>query len=429
MSDPIVDVQTHLETNYPSYSWIPSNEVHGLTSDVSGHIPVEMRLRDHDGLFPDSDIQAAIDAAGVRDKTSYGGCGPIAVIGIMDYFGRYLDYDEIIEDPTSSEQRIAMSTEILTEISPFLIPTSGGTLVLPSHCANVFNTYMYDRDMLGTLKAREMYGLPGTPWRYYWEAIVESIDQGLPVTMFAGTDCGGGRFGEHYTNIYGYESWIGIPGDGGERITKNFIKARLNLGMTGEYYCDADILNCFQVGLITYEMNFADGYDFYASDFAEEFVNDQGGGQYFFDKKDQDVTLSNGNVLGTYRLRTSYIENKYLVLSPKRLNAGIAYLDLYFGGHYIHKLSFTASMWSSREDSINEKFVIQYYDYFNSLWVDHIEIDPYELSTDKEYPDSFTVLFPKNTFEVRFYATHNDPSGDRNKGRICLDNFSAKFSL
>ena len=39
--------------------------------------------------------------------------------------------------------------------------------------------------------------------------------------------------------------------------------------------------------------------------------------------------------------------------------------------------------------------------------------------TDKTY----TILFPKETREIRFMATHSNPEGLRNRGRIVLDNF------
>ena len=75
-------------------------------------------------------------------------------------------------------------------------------------------------------------------------------------------------------------------------------------------------------------------------------------------------------------------------------------------------------MWSSLEGAINEDFKVQYYD---CGWIDHIKIDPYDLSTLKDYPDSFKILFPKDTNRIRLYATHSTPNCNRNKGRICID--------
>jgi len=41
----------------------------------------------------------------------------------------------------------------------------------------------------------------------------------------------------------------------------------------------------------------------------------------------------------------------------------------------------------------------------------------------------FIALFPKDTTRIRFYATTNNPVGDRNKGRIVLDNFKVEYNL
>lgn len=81
------------------------------------------------------------------------------------------------------------------------------------------------------------------------------------------------------------------------------------------------------VALITYNINYANSYTIRVSDFAEEFVNSDGGGQYFFYNKEASVTTANGRTLQTNRKRCSYIENQYLVLSPNRENAGEAYLE------------------------------------------------------------------------------------------------------
>lgn len=255
--------------------------------------------------------------------------------------------------------------------------------------------------------------------------IVENIDKGIPVTMFTGLVSGDGDFANHYTNIYGYETWIGVGKDG-TKIEKQFIKARLNWGRKVEYYCDANILTDGQVGLITYKINYAKNYEFYAHDFAEEFVNSAGGGQYFFENIGETVSLSNGETIYTERKRCSYIENQYLVLSPNRANAGTAYLDILFP-HSVTKLTVDMSMWGSNEGAINESFILQYMT--EEGWKDHVAISPYyDLPTVKDYPQTYTFLFPKNTNQIRFLATHSNPSGDRNKGRIVLDNFIVEYN-
>jgi hypothetical protein len=420
ISDSILDVETYLEKNYSDYYWIRNDAECALTSDVSNNIPIEMQS----SAFPRADIEEAIVAAGVEGKTSYGGCGPIAAMGIMDYFARYLGYNEIIDDPTDSDSRVILAAEILSHTYFSIFGGVDNTLVLPWDYSNCFNTVISNHGLSNIIHASDQWTLFGGEQTNYWNQIVANIDEGLPVTMFTGLACGDGDFSQHYTNIYGYETRVGIPINGGERLTKNFIKARLNWGKEFEYYCDADILNCGQLGIITYDVNYSNSYSFFDYDFAEEFVNDAGGGQYFFYTVDEPVSLSNGKTLQTSRLRTSYIENEYLVLSPNREDAGTAYLDITFPNN-VSKLSFTASMWSGLEGAINEDFKLQYYD---GGWKDHINIDPYDLPTTKEYPNDFQVLFPKGTNRIRFYATYSNPSGDRNKGRICLDNFVVNYN-
>jgi len=421
VSDSILDVKEYLEDKYSDYYWICNDDECALTSDVSSNIPIEMQS----SAFPRTDIEEAITAANVEGYTSYGGCGPIAAMGISDYFARYLGYDEIIDNPTDSDSRVILATEVLTHTHFSIFGGVDNTLVWPWDYSNCFNEVLSNHDLSNIIHASDQWTLFGGEQANYWNQIVENIDQGLPVTMFTGQACGDGDFSQHYTNIYGYDTWIGIPNNGGERLTKNFIKARLNWGRDSEYYCDADILNCGQLGIITYDVNYANLYSFFDYDFAEEFVNDAGGGQYFYYTINEPVSLSNGKTLQTSRLRTSYIENKYLVLSPKRNGAGLAYLDILFP-HSVSKLTFDCSLWSDLEGIYGETFIVQYYD--GAGFKDHIEIDLNNLSHLKDYPDEFTVLFSKDVTRIRFCATHNSPSGSRNKGRVCLDNFLVEYN-
>lgn len=422
VSKHIIDVESHLKNKFVDYDWIKNFNDCSLTSDVSNSIPNEMLSN---GTFRQSEINQAIINAEIQDKTDYGGCGPIAALGILDYFSRYLGYDEIIEDPTSSNQRIKLATEFLSKVNFSIFSSSDkGTLVWPWDLKNTFNEIISDHGLSGIITANQKWKIFGGDHNDLWNDVVTYIDKGLPVTMGTGRECGNGAFARHYTNIYGYENWIGIPKNGGERLTKKFLKARLNHDSFSDAYCDADILKCGETALLTYNVNYANSYNFQDSDFAEEFVNSDGGGQYFFNTTDEPVNLSNGIILQTSRLRTSYIEDEYLVLSPNRANAGTAYLDITFPNS-VSKMSFSTSMWSSLEGVINEDFKIQYYD---NKWNDHISIEPSGLSTLKDYPDSFVTLFPKDIKRVRFYATHSAPSGDRNKGRICISDFKIEYN-
>ncbi len=421
VSDAIDNLSDYLNKNYSNYDWFKDDDNSALTSDVSKAIPIEMQTT----LFRTEEIEEAIIASGVEGYTAYGGCGPIAAMGILDYFARYLDYKEIISDPTNSDKRIILASTVLSHTYFSIFGETDNTLVWPWDYRKAFNKVISVRGLGNQIEAKDYWTLMGNEKKNYWNKIVASINEGIPVTLFTGSKSGDGEFSKHYTNIYGYETWTGISKNNDEKITKQFIKARLNWGRNVEYYCDSDILDCGETGIITYKMNYINSYDFHDSDFANDFVNQAGNGQYYFYNIDKPVTLANGRTIQTSRLRTSYIENEYLVMSPNREGAGNAYLDITFP-HNLSRLSFDSSMWSSLEGAFHESFVIQYLK--DGEWIDQLTINPSKLATLKGDPDSFVVLFPKTANRIRFYATHSNPYGDRNKGRICLDNFNVSYS-
>lgn len=311
VSDEIVDVNRYLKSRYSDYNWIKDDSRSSLTSDVSNYIPIEMQL----DYFKDEEIKIAIKAANVADKTNYGGCGPIASLGILDYFARYLGYTEIINDPNDSNQRIKLATEILSRTHFSMFGNEEKTLVWPWDNIKAFNSYLESKELDSIISAYGAWDLHEGHKDDYLSLIKYKIDEGLPVTLCTGKVPGNGEFKEHYTNVYGYETWVGIPYNGGNKMEKTFLKARINKGYSEQYYCDSDILNQGQIGVIVYNINYSSSYDFYAKDFSKAFVNSNGGGQYFFKEKINDVLLPNCINLSTKRLRTSFIEDKYLVLS------------------------------------------------------------------------------------------------------------------
>ena len=415
----IIDLADELNYKYPNYAWERIDDECSITSNVSNHIPINVKI----DAYLTAEINQAIVLAGVQDKTNYGGCGPIAAIGMLDYFARYLGYDEIIDDPTDSAKRVALAAEVMSNTNYSVTGSVDNSRVWPWDMVNGFNAVILDRDL--SIQAEYKVSLFGGRGSEFWNDIVENIDRGLPVTIFTSDACGPGEFSNHYSNIYGYETWKGTSNDGENTIRKTFLKGRLNLERyTSEYYCDSNILNYIHSGIITYDPHYEESYTFTASDFAEEFVNDSGGGQYFFSPMSDQVALSNGRILQTIRLRTSYIENEFLVLSPNRENAGTAYLDITFPAK-VSQLSFDAFLWSRYEGISGEELKMQYYD---DGWYDHITIDLGSMPVKYDQNCTRFALFPKDTTRIRFYATHQSPSGSRNKGRICLDNFEVSYN-
>lgn len=407
----------HLDDNYSNYSWYKKDDI--LTRKASGNIPLEM----YDTEYSYDVLKEGLDKT--NSSSSYGGCGSIAMIGILDYFGRYLNFDTIIQNPNLRDNRVFLAEEVFSETNSYELP-GGNTLITPwdykSSCNNFFSRHgLGDKikcNYNGTL-------LTGNKKTELLEIIKNHINEGLPVTMYTGLLSGDGAFGKHYTNIYGYEEWIGID-DAGNRFTKYLLEARINGNKQNFYYCDDSILDTGMMGIIYYDLNYKNTQNIYASDFANYFVNDAGQGQYFFEEKSKRITTANNFSFNTTRLRCSYIENQYLVLSANRQGVKDAFLEMYMPA-YVQRLQFDMSLWSGIEGMWygNCKVSIQIYQ--DNTWKDYIIYDTLEMSKLKSSPDTHVVMLPQDTIKVRFYAIHNSPSGDRNKGRVVLDNVQFKY--
>ena len=432
VSETINSPYKHLRNNYPQYTWIQNDNACGITSkqfsnietdmlpsDYVEPLPIEMKSND----FSVNDIKDALISSGAINYTTYGGCGPIAMIGMLEYFSRCFGYREIINEPTSKNDRIALAEEVFRAVdyenSSF---GDGETLIWPWQCVWAFNTVLANHGLKDLFTLDLHISLVGGEKNTIWDIIVENVNKGMPVTLFTGMDSGDGDFGGHYTNIYGYETWIGI--NNGDRLIKQFIKARTNLGNKNDCYCDAEILDCAQIGVITYSINYSKSQDLCSFDFLS-FMNGNGQGQYFYYPIQNRVRLLDGTYVYTERLRTSVIENEYLVLSPNKKNAGEAYLDITFP-HDLQKFSFSLSMWGPLEDCGVEDFYVQYWR--NGKWENHTIIHARKLGTDKSHPDFYNMIFPKGVDRIKFYAKHNNPAGNRNKGRICIDNMVTMYN-
>ena len=412
-------VVDNLETNFSEYDW--ESISFKSTDMVSNAIPICVP----GPLFPAQDISTAIEQ--LELPTNYGGCGPIAMIGILDYFSRYLDYTEIMNDPFFQDDRVQLATDVLNMVETFTF-NPNATSTTPSQYEEGFNDLMnYNYNLSSIISCSSDFDLFGDNKEYYINRVINSVSNGIPVTLFGSPFAGSGDFADHVSNICGYEKFRGYNEITNEVLEKDYIIGRLNHpSMTGIYYCDAGILNYPCMSLITYSFAYSQNFCAHADDFSTDFVNSQGNGQYFYYNLPATIYLDENTRFNTNRLRCSYIENEYLVLSPKRVDAGIAYLEI---GTFsaTQRFSFSASMWGPLEDHQNEIFTIQYYK--NNVWNSHISIDLSKLSKDRNYLDNFIVLFPKNTHQFRFLAIHTNPVGTRNKGRIVLDNLYFQYNF
>lgn len=124
--------------------------------------------------------------------------------------------------------------------------------------------------------------------------------------------------------------------------------------------------------------------------------------------------------IGTKRLRCGYIEHECINLSPRKENAGTAYIDFSLDT-YVYRIDVDLCLWSDTEYllPIDSEAYIQYK---NSLgnWVTAIDLlNDIELSQDRLFPENYTIVFPEKTKEFRIFVKTNDV-GDRNKGRLCI---------
>lgn len=423
------DVEEYLLNKYHGNTYSGDTYVYkkytNSVKSVTGAYPIEMQSSD----FTRTEILQALSRT--TSNSTYGGCGPIAMMGIMHYFSATLGYSEIINNPKDSVQRIELAYDVLSNTPTTEVGFVGdkGTFTWPSDFESSFNQLMYSYGLNGKISATN-HGV----WKskeYNIEKAKESIDNGIPVTLFTAL-AGSSDVGSHYVNLFGYEDWY-IEDKNGEIITNTVFMMRMNWDWSSldSYiaYVDADILCNNFTGIITYQIS---GYDnstiIYASDFAEEFINTSTGqGQYFFDPRETLVTTTSGYTFNTKRLRCSYIENQYLVLSANRLNAGTAYLEFNLPNN-IRKMTFDMALWSGTEYlGSGGTLSIQIYQEKEGSegeyeWKDHIVFDIYSLSVLRDYPKNYTVYFPANTSKFRFYVTKENPTGDRNKGRVVLDN-------
>ena len=131
-----------------------------------------------------------------------------------------------------------------------------------------------------------------------------------------------------------------------------------------------------------------------------------------------------GHVVNVERLRCGYIQKQYINLSAKREGAGSAYLQLTFGERASY-VGFGVTRWRSSEllSGQGDKATVE------TLGPDGKWRESLDLLRDIRLPDSRKDILrfdARDVFGIRFSTTSN-PVGDRNKGRLCIDNISFSF--
>ena len=361
------DVESYLKATYGTQDWY--RKEYNTTEKVLNVKPIEMQ---DTNLYEKAVIEEICKE--LKLKSSYGGCGPIAMIGMADFFARCFGYDEIIKNPDDLEQQKQLIREFLNPkiISTIEVndPNGSGkqTLALPWDCADGFNEVMKNHHLENTIQAVDM-GFWGVSKYEKIKKIKEQVDKGLPVTLYTAL-AGDGDLGNHYVNVYGYEDWIGKD-QNGKDITHTMLQFRMNWGpyYTNPLYMDSNILSSFITGIIYYDVVYK--YQSLPAMLFQGFKNEHNQGQYFNEVVEQPLSIINPEEtinFMTRRLRYSYIDQGYFVLSANRDNHDTAYLELEFEED-VRQVGLNLNLWSHKERfSSNTSLRLEYFDKTENVW-------------------------------------------------------------
>ncbi len=410
------DILNELNNNYSDYN-IFSEEKLISTKAISNAEPLNVKSI-YSNRFNKTEIDVAL--ANSTSISSYGGCGPIAMIGILDYFATYLGYNEIMDNSNDYNTRINLATKVFNTVPTYEIGfDEKSTFTNPLDYVSSFNLLMNEFNLHDTIIAKNDIGIIVDT---ELDILKESINEGIPVTIYTGF-VNSTNFAKHYFVCFGYKEYVLFHKETNERLVKTYLLCHTN-GSEDFVYCDADILDETQSGIIYYEIKY-NTHTAMASDFKEEFINhDTNQGQYFYDPKTELVSTNSNYIFNTNRLRCSYIEDKYLVLSANRSGVKEAYLEFEVENE-IRALEFNMGLWSGKEN-FNTGDIIRV-DYYDSTWKPYLNYDYKTLTVSKDNLKTYKVIFPKGITKFRIYVKCNTLiTADRNKGRLVLDNIIFK---
>lgn len=140
------------------------------------------------------------------------------------------------------------------------------------------------------------------------------------------------------------------------------------------------------------------------------------------------ISLSFSLTDGTF---SGYIDQKYIVLSPRRENYRQAYLEFKFV-KAVYRVEVELAMWSGSEkynvEGNQAKAQFDYKNLHNGSWNDHsVNLLNQNLPTDRSNPITLTFDISEGTKEFRFYAYFNTLGGgslNEDLGRICIGNMN-----
>lgn len=399
------------------------------TENITGKSPIEMKSDD----FPNSVILDAVEYLNL--PSSYGGCGPIASMGIVEYFANTFIYDELPDAKTYNSQ-FGIAKTVLGNITTYEVGDED-TFTFPWDYVSGFKKIMKQYDLENTIVASNQ-GILNTA-NLKINKIKEQINKGLPVTIYT-LRAGDGNLSNHYFNVYGYVEYSGYDEDDNYYF-ETLLKIRPNFNITDTCYADSVLLSSFFTGVIYYDIVY-DEKTLVPTDFFQ-FVNTNGDGQYFNYEVEQSIAIDDEFGFDTKRLRCSYIEDTYLVLSAIKKN-GVAientmqeaYLEMDFSDYdNIHKLELDLSLWSTAEQfDLEERsiFRVEYCREGSTTWnynEKHTVVVDYTTSLPtKESYQRFHYYFPYNDInKIRIYLANPTVDSYYNKGRVVINGINLCF--
>jgi len=148
--------------------------------------------------------------------------------------------------------------------------------------------------------------------------------------------------------------------------------------------------------------------------------------QYFFYNKIKEHNVGDF-VFSTNRLRTGFIEKKYLTLSAKRKDAGLAYLEYYFPVN-VRTFGFSIGIWSE-EEYLNTNSEIRLESMVNGEWTLKHSFNIALLSKSKDSLDYFNFDFSSYQVKnIRLSVSTNQVNNDKNKGRVVLGDVELTYN-
>ncbi len=125
----------------------------------------------------------------------------------------------------------------------------------------------------------------------------------------------------------------------------------------------------------------------------------------------------NDLTITTDRLRCGFIEQSYVILSPRRENAGRAYFEMNFDSP-VYSFMYRACMWSSSEN-LDGIAIIQTKN-SSGVWTTLKDIPIFSLPVKSNGVSQFVEQTSQGIYGLRFETTAA-ATGTRNRGRLCLD--------